>query len=207
MNNIGDIINKKNVQYDIWRGIERSYKPIRYELNFNTEIHEEANEMHREAQWFINDVVNMQRPRRWLSLLGASGVGKTHLAAAIRDSIELAIPSLQTEMWKWQKVVSLLRGGDWGIIEHLIKNVNVLMLDDVGAENKSELTTSSLNRIADGRLEKWTVLTSNLLPDDIRATLDARIASRLYRGDNVVCKIVNAGDYDFERKNINNNLS
>ena len=54
-------------------------------------------------------------------------------------------------------------------------------------------------RQVDGRLGKWTMLTSNLLPKHIGEHLDARIASRLYRGENVVCRVEDAPDYCFER--------
>ncbi len=69
-------------------GIVRSYKPVRYDMGgFDESVHPEVQAMHREVQWFINDIVNKVRPRRWLSLLGASGVGKTHLAEAARDAL------------------------------------------------------------------------------------------------------------------------
>ena len=176
-------------------GIVRSYKPVRYDMGGFPEVQA----MHREVQWFINDVVNKVRPRRWLSLLGASGVGKTHLAEAARDALTEVRPTLPIQFWKWQKVVSMLRSGDWAFIEYLVKEVYVLILDDIGAENSSPAILSALNRVVDGRLGKWTMLTSNLLPKHIGEQLDARIASRLYRGNNVVCQVKNAPDYCFER--------
>ena len=145
-------------------GIVRSYKPVRYDMGgFDERVHPEVQAMHREAQWFINDVVNKVRPRRWLSLLGASGIGKTHLAEAARDALFKERPSLPIQFWKWQKVVSMLRSGDWAFIEYLVKEVYVLILDDVGAENTSPAILSALNRVVDGRLGKWTMITSNLL--------------------------------------------
>lgn len=181
-------------------GIVRSYKPVRYDMGgFDERVHPEVQAMHREAQWFINDVVNKVRPRRWLSLLGASGIGKTHLAEAARDALFKERPSLPIQFWKWQKVVSMLRSGDWAFIEYLVKEVYVLILDDVGAENTSPAILSALNRVVDGRLGKWTMITSNLLPKHIGEHLDARIASRLYRGNNVVCQVNDAPDYCFER--------
>ena len=179
-------------------GIVRSYKPVRYDMGgFDESVHPEVQAMHREVQWFINDIVNKVRPRRWLSLLGASGVGKTHLAEAARDALTKSRPTLPIQLWKWQKVVSMLRSGDWAFIEYLVKEVYVLILDDIGAENTSPAILSALNRVVDGRLGKWTMLTSNLLPVHIGEHLDARIASRLYRGNNVVCQVENAPDYCF----------
>ena len=179
---------------------KRDYKPIRYDLNgFEPEVHPEVRKMHREAQWFLNDILNHQKPRRWLSLLGASGAGKTHLASAVKAVLRRERPALSAQFWKWQKVVSMLRDGEWALVEHLVNNVSVLFLDDIGAENTTPAILSALNRIADGRLGKWTLITSNLLPDHIGERLDVRIASRLFRGANKVCTIANAPDYSYEK--------
>lgn len=195
MKTIGEIINEPGAP----GGIVRNYTPVRYDFGgFVEGVHPEVKLMHREAQWFVNDVVNKVRPRRWLSMLGASGVGKTHLAEAISTTIKAKATHLFTQCWKWQNIVSKLRNGDYGITDHLLSVVDVLILDDVGAENKSELVRSHLNRIADGRLGKWTVITSNLLPDDIGQQIDVRITSRLYRAGNVVCTVKEAPDYSYE---------
>lgn len=181
-------------------GIVRSYKPVRYDMGgFDERVHPEVQAMHREVQWFINDVVNKVRPRRWLSLLGASGVGKTHLAESVKAVLVQERPHLLTQCWKWQKAVSMLRGGEWTFVEYLVREVDVLILDDIGAENITPAILSALNRVVDGRLGKWTMLTSNLLPEHIGEHLDARIASRLYRGNNVVCRVKDAPDFCFER--------
>ena len=78
---LGDAMGSANNPHD---GIVRGYKPVRYDMGgFDESVHPEVHSMHRAAQWFVNDILNKQRPRRWLSLLGASGVGKTHLAEAV----------------------------------------------------------------------------------------------------------------------------
>lgn len=195
---VGDAMESAHHLHD---GVVREYKPIRYDMGgFDESVHSEVNVMHREAQWFVNDVLNKQRPRRWLSLLGASGVGKTHLAEAVTGILKRERPDWLVQCWKWQKVVSIYRDGDFGIVEHLAENPYVLVLDDIGAENTTEGVRSMLVRIADGRLGKWTLWTSNLLSDDIGKRVDVRVASRMYRGDNVVCEVEDAPDFCFERK-------
>lgn len=199
MDDVGAIA--RQVSIDVRPGVVRGYRPRRFDLNgFDADCHPEVRVMHREAQWFVNDVVNKVRPRRWLALLGASGVGKTHLGRAISAVVSEERPGLLAQCWSWQEVVVRLRRGEWEFLDYLIWEVDVLVVDDVGAENVSPAILAALNRLADGRLGRWTVWTSNLLPDHIRERLDARVASRLYRGDNVVCEVVEAPDYCFELK-------
>lgn len=198
MNDLDSILNNVTPSFD---GIVRNYKPVAYDFgSFDKDIHPEVRKMYRETQWFVNDVMNKVRPRRWLSLLGGSGIGKTFLAKSASDILKREWPGLSTQFWKWQNVVSMLREGNWDLIDHLVSNVNVLVLDDVGTENVTDVTKSALNRIADGRLEKWTIITSNLLPDNFRERVDARVSSRLYRGNNVICQSTDARDYCYERK-------
>lgn len=201
--NIADLMSQdmESGDYKPHVGIVRDYKPVRYDMGgFEESVHPEVFAMHREAQWFVNDVLNKQRPRRWLSLLGASGVGKTHLGKAIIDVLKKELKHLLVQWWPWQEVVTMYRNGEYGIVEHLVHNPHVLLLDDIGAENITNPVRAMLTRIADGRLEKWTIWTSNLLSDHIGTEIDVRIASRMYRGDNVVCEVEKAPDYCYERK-------
>ena len=66
-------------------GLRRTYKDVvRYELGYETQgLHKSVTEAHRAVQWFVNDVVHRETAlKRWVSLMGASGCGKSHLAAA-----------------------------------------------------------------------------------------------------------------------------
>ena len=74
-----------------------------------------------------------------------------------------------------------------------------VVLEPVSYTHLDVYKRQALNRVVDGRLGKWTMLTSNLLPKPIGEHLDARIASRLYRVENVVCRVEDAPDDCFER--------
>ena len=70
----------------------------------------------------------------------------------------------------------------------------VLFLDDVGTErDPTGFAADELNTLLGSRMGKWTILTSNLQFDKFRA-IDARIASRLVRDQNICCG-VKAVDY------------
>lgn len=183
--------------------IQRNYKPTRYDLHYDADINPDANIMHKEAQWIINDILNKVRPRRWLTLLGPSGTGKTHLAKAIRNVVTQERPNLFAQFWTWANVATKYRDGYYDIIDYLIREPDVLVIDDIGAENVTESTRSNLLRLADSRLGKWTIWTSNMSTTEINDRIDPRLASRLFRGDNVVVQqSPNAQDYEYSRRSI-----
>jgi len=71
-----------------------------------------------------------------------------------------------------------------------------LAIDDLGAEYESDFIDSKLQQLLNKRLNKWTVITSNLSLNDF-SLKDDRIASRLVRGKNKVIQI-DANDYNLK---------
>lgn len=137
------------------------------------------------------------RPPRWLTLLGQSGVGKTHTARAMyalakkRLGFQLC-PRLGIEQFRtfrffnWTEACGRMRDGEHDLVKAM-RAVDLLVLDDIGAEyDPSGYVTSQLYRVIDGRMGKWTILTSNLTLAQINDTLDQRIADRMLRDGNKV---------------------
>ncbi|MEO8611749.1 MAG: ATP-binding protein [Chloroflexota bacterium] len=139
-----------------------------------------------------------ENPEGWLLLEGQYGCGKTHLAAAV-GNIRL------------QKGDSVLFITTPDLLDHLrstfgpssetgydetfdrIRNVPILILDDLGAENASEWAQEKLFQLLNHRYSRRlsTVITTNV---DLDA-LDPRVRSRLL--DNALIKRVKivAPDY------------
>jgi DNA replication protein DnaC len=92
----------------------------------------------------------------------------------------------------WPDIADALRGGDYGRLNPLY-SADFLAIDDLGAEYESDFINSKLQQLLNKRLNKWTVITSNLSLDDF-SHKDERIASRLVRGGNKVIQI-DATDY------------
>jgi len=136
-------------------------------------------------------------------LSGNTGCGKTHLAAAIcrelvsqgksGDTFFITVPELllsirstfgvnKISRSKW---ISEERGGEIPETEDEIidaySSIELLILDDLGAEKSSDYTISTLYLIIDRRYRNMlpTIITSNLTIAEIGDKLDARIASRL----------------------------
>ncbi len=144
---------------------------------------------------------------RWISFLGTSGSGKTHLARRIwdwfkgssqfkaemdRNSREILYPG----SWIfWPDMASeLLSNQGYGRLEDL-KGEKLVVLDEIGADrDPNGHIRDCLARLLSARVGKWTVLTSNKTLGDIERDIDARISSRIVRDENVVVD-VDIADY------------
>jgi DNA replication protein DnaC len=172
----------------------------RFNPKFQTFGERELVVMLNAAVGFVEDIdaIAIGSKPRWLSLLGGSGAGKTHLAKAIwrwfRTSPhacaevvgeqEIIYPG---QFASWRKVADGILGGNYSRIEELCSE-KFVVIDDIGAEyqDKAGIVKAKLDRVIDARLGKWTVITCNLTLEQIATQMDTRIASRLIRGGSVV---------------------
>ena len=133
----------------------------------------------------------------WLLLRGTYGCGKTHLAAAIaNDAVNNSIPTLFTtvpDLLDWLRFAY----GDTeesfeDRFEH-IRQIDLLVLDDLGTQNATEWAKEKLYQIINYRYanRKATVITTNQKLDD----MDGRIRSRLEDRDFVNQEYITAPDY------------
>ncbi len=122
-------------------------------------------------------------PTGWLVLKGGCGVGKTHLAAAIAnqhlaagDSVFFSIvPDLLDHLRTAFGPSSELRYDE---MFDKIREIGLLVLDDLGAENSTAWATEKLFQLINYRynFRMPTVITTN---DQQLARIDDRIRSRL----------------------------
>lgn len=141
-----------------------------------------------------------RNPDRWLLLIGGYGTGKTHLAAAIANDA-LACQHMQSIFLVVPDLLDQLRAAfapdhEVGYFEQFtaIREIPLLVLDDLGTENATPWAQEKLFQIINHRYNMRipTVITTNRDVD----TLDGRIASRLW--DRQVCDWVDlfrAKDY------------
>lgn len=150
----------------------------------------------RAAAEFGRDMADKRTAPRWLSLVGNSGTGKTHLAKGIwrawedkgqfymKRGAELVKHGL---FKKFSKLCNEMRGGAFSAFQSCA-DADFLVLDDLGSEYSTEFSQRQLASMLDQRLGKWTVITSNLSMKDI-SDIDVRIADRMIRGDNEVIEL------------------
>ena len=191
----------KVVRCDCWR--ERAAQqqlasarvPRRYlhcELsNFDTGIssHREA---HRKVTRFIEQCPVADRG---LLLLGDHGVGKTHLAVALLKDV-IRLKGARGLFYETRDLLKLVRdtySGQSDVTElevlRPVLEADLLVLDDVGSEKKSEWVEETLGLVINTRYSesRLTVITTNLQdltddtnPNSIMYKLGGRIRSRLF---------------------------
>lgn len=122
-----------------------------------------------------------------LILLGGVGVGKTHAALAVarRRFIEAGD---SVKFWPVVELLDDLRPGGQAVTLDAVFDVDLLVLDDLGAEKPTDWTAERLFAVVNRRwMERAPIVgTSNLQPDELRAALGARTYSRLVGDDAVV---------------------
>lgn len=138
-----------------------------------------------------------QQLKGWLFLTGGYGCGKTHLAAAVANyCMGFGIPTL------FQTVPDLLDWIRYGYDQtdvnfeqrfEEIRNIQLLVLDDLGTQNATPWAQEKLFQIINHRYmhRLSTIVTTNL---DI-GELDGRIRSRLVDPDLVTTIRISAPDY------------
>lgn len=135
-----------------------------------------------------------------LFVYGGSGLGKTHLAAAIAHRAREVLPSLRVRVSSGEEVVDLLhRAVASGQPQQLLESfadVELLILDDVQFLTGQRETQSELLRLLNGLLSdgRQLVLTSDRQPSEI-PDVDQRLLSRLSGG-----LVVDVGAPDFEMR-------
>jgi len=137
-----------------------------------------------EVRRFVRDVERRLDEGRGIWFVGDVGTGKTTLAmlvskAALEAGRSVAIYSLP-------RLLNLVReaiGSEEGKLDLLdrLGTVDLLHVDDVGAEHTSEWVLEQLYSIVNTRYEEQRsiVVTTNLQPDELAKQIGARTVSRL----------------------------
>jgi DNA replication protein DnaC len=136
-------------------------------------------------------------PRGWLVLMGTYGCGKTHLAAAVANTcVEYGMHTLfltVPDLLDWLRYSYDSTDTSFEQRFEEIRNVGLLVLDDLGAQNATKWAAEKLFQIIDYRYSRKLpmVVTTNLSFDD----LDDRIRSRLQDPDLATRVRISAPDY------------
>lgn len=158
----------------------------------------DAGEM-REIQSAVRTAMHFaEQPQHWIVVAGQTGRGKTRLAAAIgnycRDSgrqvMFVVVPDLLDTL---RSAYNPSSPGSFDQMFEQVRNVELLILDDLGAQSGTPWADEKLFQLVNHRYNAAlpTVITTNLTVRD----MDARLASRLT--DPQVSTILLMGAHDF----------
>jgi DNA replication protein DnaC len=164
--------------------VPKHYRGVSFERPPVPEIARVAPDVVQEVRRYVRDIDANLDAGRGLWLMGDVGTGKTTLAmivsmAAIDAGRSVAIYSLP-------RLLNLVRAaieteaGMIGFLEQLAA-VDLLHIDDLGAENTTEWVLEQLYTIVNSRYEdeRAMIVTTNLRYDELIEQLGARTVSRL----------------------------
>lgn len=133
-----------------------------------------------------------------LLFIGACGVGKTHLAAAIANRQIFKTPTLFIScpdfLMELRSEISRKKNEQRYLFE-LAKKVRLLILDDIGAEKSTEWVHETLFVLINYRYEQMlpTIFTTNCSLEELEEKLGKRITSRIIE----MCRCIQMGGEDW----------
>lgn len=164
------------------------------------------------AKIFCSAALNGQEPR-WLSFLGPSGVGKTHLMKQVLKFLR-AHWSLQVRnVWpdgsrsgrtrQFAHITPAIDLDTYQAAREYAENFDLVYIEDIGSgagdKGSGAVIAGRVAELLQLRSRKWTLCDANMNREQIAEKLDPRIASRLRR-DHSVCIEISDQVPDFSDK-------
>ena len=158
-----------------------------------------AHESHR----FACDIFSKPAAGRLLILVGPNGCGKTHISknlCAWFDDAQLKLPLVRgrnesgeidvqiaaRRFVNWAQVIDGIKQEQWEIFDWLNSSY-LTVIDDIGAEHDpSGVGREKLYLLLNAREYRYTVITTNIMPNEWEKKFTRRIASRLMRNSTVL---------------------
>lgn len=132
-----------------------------------------------------------------LLLHGTYGTGKSHLSISVTKKLMkkghsclfLSLPKLLTKIRDTYNNDNVTEEK----LLNYIQQVDLLVLDDLGAEQQTDWATTKLFEVMDSRAGKSTIYTTNLNSKELREQMNERNFSRLMENTEII--IMNGPDY------------
>jgi len=164
--------------------IPSRYRGVSFERPPVSDIARSAPDQVQSVRRYVREIEQNLDSGRGLWLSGDVGTGKTTLAMLVSKSAVDAGRSVA--IYSLPRLLNLLResmSSEEGMLDFMdrLTAVDLLHLDDLGAENQTDWVLEQLYSIVNARYEaeRAIVATSNLMPDELAERLGARTVSRL----------------------------
>ena len=164
--------------------IPRRYNGVSFERAPISDIARTAPEQVRAVRRYVRSIEQNLDEGRGLWLAGDVGTGKTTLAMLVSKSALAAGRSVA--IYSLPRLLNLLReamGSEEGKLDFIdrLTAVDLLHIDDLGAEHQTDWVLEQLYSIVNARYEaeRSIVATTNLMPDALEDRLGRRTVSRL----------------------------
>src|ERR1039458_2156787 len=164
--------------------IPRRYQDVSFDRPPVSDISRIAPDQIQSVRRYVRDIAENLASGRGLWIQGDVGTGKTTLAMLVSKAALDAVRS--AVIYSLPRLLNLLResmDSDKGMLDFMdrLTAVDLLHLDDLGAENQTDWVLEQLYSIVNARYEaERTILaTTNLMPDELSERLGSRTVSRL----------------------------
>jgi DNA replication protein DnaC len=169
--------------------IPKRYRAISFEHSDVIDMERRYPTQVREIRQFVASIATNVDAGHGLWLTGSPGTGKTALAMIVSAA---AIDAGRTvAIYSCPRLLSVIResidgparGSGAGVLDFLdrLADADLLHIDDLGAEHRTDWVLEQLYTIINARYEneRSTLVTSNLAPDELAAQIGERTVSRL----------------------------
>src|SRR5690625_1693087 len=189
---------KKEIQMRRMQEVFDYYSLVNHSLQQATLTnYEPTNAELAKAKQDITNYINEFDGTKNLLLHGSYGTGKSHLSIAVTKELMekgfqclfLSLPKLLTKI----KETYNNKGVTEDELLDMIQRVDLLVLDDLGAEHNTDWVNSKLFEVLDSRAGKATIYTTNLNSKDLRERINERNFSRIMENTQVIR--MNGRDY------------
>lgn len=154
---------------------------------FSLDYYENKDEMSTLLEWSKKYVNEFDSKKTSLLFVGGTGLGKTHLSTAIASELikkgyNVVYESAQNIFFDFENDRFLDRFGGEEPVSTKYLDCDLLIIDDLGAENITAFSVSCLYNIINTRLNKKLpiIASTNFSSQEIRKKYHDRITSRLF---------------------------
>lgn len=171
---------EKEASYQMQKNVESSGVPRRYwHVDFDTYI--SRNEKDSKNLETIKKFTSLDNNDKVLILLGAKGLGKTHLGSAIIRNCGGKFISIEELIFKYESAQDFHAKTNLEELMDLYSSTKMLVIDEIGGSMQQEKENALLNYILHRRYENMlpTVLISNLSKAELLKKLGEAVLDRL----------------------------